>query len=981
MPVENANTIGQLNPLWPLGTDPRGQGDDHIRMLKKTLLALNLDLAQSLAPFRLNTKSTTYGAIGDGTLHTLQEWVDAGKFSGLAGIQLAFPRATALTDSIDWVATQTCLDDAAAMGMSVINPKGRYLMDHTVECLTWIYGEGNLGGWRTVDDDELYTPGGTEWIFIGTGVKDRTIKWVTETRQCGYDRQLLDVDRAYKNDFDKEFLLADFTNRDAVGAAAATAKPFSVAVILGSGVTGISSICSIQNIRVVPNCPGDDEDYGIGGYGVVDRIMPWAHWDIGLWARNPCRFIVRECQIVGYWDLKGFLGTAFATNKSTGEIDIGGGNAEFFLMDRCFVQGGWSFRNGDAWPILSKTESTLTVEWTASHQFAPSGTLSSTKGTWTYTGLVYDGAAKTLTFTGIPSTAKFTLGTINDDYIKPITSGGYANTVISNCEIIGFDHNSRVAPQSPIFGIYQQNFRFAFEVAGCNLRGVEIRGCSIYSREPSLYHLANARDVEFFSCYSEPKTWRKELNGAGQLYGAVMIAGPKASYFAKVPAYERGKIRIYGFTLTTYINRRPESFDDEEGEYRTSGMEDVCNPASFLEDKAFISTNATDMSIYAGAGKYLNLRTRSAAGASKKILRAGPDGSIILGGGYSTVDTVLSGRTTRHEHEANLVEQIRTTGEADHPRAAWEWDLYSGSGNLYFRNCNRADMSDAVNVFAFTPWDGTSLGSRRPGASMGFAAFTLYTDKGDINIEGRTSDSKITMFAYDGIEIGGYSSRVYIRATSGGSGNNYVKMEGPTGGFFYESQYDIRMESCYGGYVRILSDALRIRASSTQFCWFGNVASGNMIGLGPRQDGGYEMRPAANFHQQINLGAADASYKTVFIVNWVGTSDKNAKTKISYEFPEGLLPVWLQIKPALFAYLETPDEMQVGVIAQDIVALFQQNGFDAFEFGIVQENRCEVSERYPDGVMLTVAYSKLLLMEMWANRLRLDRIEKAMGLV
>ncbi|MGS5358973.1 hypothetical protein ACT4YG_006550 [Acinetobacter baumannii] len=51
-----------------------------------------------------------YGAIGDGTLHTVQEWIDSGKFSSLADIQTEYPHVTALTDSVDWAAMQLCIN-------------------------------------------------------------------------------------------------------------------------------------------------------------------------------------------------------------------------------------------------------------------------------------------------------------------------------------------------------------------------------------------------------------------------------------------------------------------------------------------------------------------------------------------------------------------------------------------------------------------------------------------------------------------------------------------------------------------------------------------------------------------------------------------------------------------------------------------------------------------------------------------------------
>ncbi|XUA17738.1 phage baseplate protein [Citrobacter sp. OP27] len=37
MPQEQATVISELQPDWPLGTDPESQGDDHIRMIKQVI--------------------------------------------------------------------------------------------------------------------------------------------------------------------------------------------------------------------------------------------------------------------------------------------------------------------------------------------------------------------------------------------------------------------------------------------------------------------------------------------------------------------------------------------------------------------------------------------------------------------------------------------------------------------------------------------------------------------------------------------------------------------------------------------------------------------------------------------------------------------------------------------------------------------------------------------------------------------------------
>lgn len=69
--------------------------------------------------YQHNTSS--YLAIADGTVRTIQEWVDSGKFSNLTAIQFAYQCATSLTDTIDWVACQTAIDNAGVGGTVIFN--------------------------------------------------------------------------------------------------------------------------------------------------------------------------------------------------------------------------------------------------------------------------------------------------------------------------------------------------------------------------------------------------------------------------------------------------------------------------------------------------------------------------------------------------------------------------------------------------------------------------------------------------------------------------------------------------------------------------------------------------------------------------------------------------------------------------------------------------------------------------------------------
>lgn len=68
-----------------------------------------------------NAKSK--GAIGGGTLHTVNEWVVSGKFNSLAAIQIEYPHVTSLTDSIDWAVIQGMINSFLYSETSTIDPK------------------------------------------------------------------------------------------------------------------------------------------------------------------------------------------------------------------------------------------------------------------------------------------------------------------------------------------------------------------------------------------------------------------------------------------------------------------------------------------------------------------------------------------------------------------------------------------------------------------------------------------------------------------------------------------------------------------------------------------------------------------------------------------------------------------------------------------------------------------------------------------
>lgn len=80
---------------------------------------------QRLASDKFKETPTWYdfGAIGDGTVHTVAEWIipgALGRFANLAALQVQYPHVASTSDTIDWAAAQAAVD-AAIYGGSTSN--------------------------------------------------------------------------------------------------------------------------------------------------------------------------------------------------------------------------------------------------------------------------------------------------------------------------------------------------------------------------------------------------------------------------------------------------------------------------------------------------------------------------------------------------------------------------------------------------------------------------------------------------------------------------------------------------------------------------------------------------------------------------------------------------------------------------------------------------------------------------------------------
>lgn len=78
-----------------------------------------------------------FGAIGDGTAHTVQEWIipsARGWASSLAEVQAKFPHVSALTDYIDWAAWQAAVKYVLSLSTAklIMAPAGVYLLNRSI---------------------------------------------------------------------------------------------------------------------------------------------------------------------------------------------------------------------------------------------------------------------------------------------------------------------------------------------------------------------------------------------------------------------------------------------------------------------------------------------------------------------------------------------------------------------------------------------------------------------------------------------------------------------------------------------------------------------------------------------------------------------------------------------------------------------------------------------------------------------------------
>lgn len=549
--------------------------------------------------------------------------------------------ADGVSDDSD--AINGCSEAAAALGRPVSFPQGLYRHSKTLRFYHGVTYRGAqpLGGWRPArfssHPDHMFTDlVGATFLATGTGTKDYQLDFVTAGRQCGYDRP--NSVRAFGNDFDAEFLMADFTNADAVGTQSATPRRFSAAAaVVGDPWRQVT----LENLRFVTSCPGDGQTYGLAGYNDNSSIRPWAEWDIGLYLRSPWRSTFRNIQIVGYWQMRGLLHVNMHPDEE--RVDQTLGYSELNLYEKCLFQGGASFRSGDIWPVVAQDANSITVRWTPSHQFASSGNVKNRSGAViTYTGTSFDSTQQTLTFTGCNDTSAAPVGSA----LTCSTNGGISHTVLSGSELYDFSHQTRLDTASPDLGTRRLPYRAALEVSGHPMRAFKMFDSVINPCGPVALHLGCSRNMELISCYSEPKSWIKELGQAeSNEPGSLIICGPTADRLPELDSYFGSSITSSGWTIVGNINMQP--WKKPNATSRMASMTDVFNPISYSDDKVRFPASDRHTRISTAQGGEIVLTKRSATGTTTPVLESEASGAVTIGGLlelFSSGNAYLPGR-------------------------------------------------------------------------------------------------------------------------------------------------------------------------------------------------------------------------------------------------------------------------------------------------------------------------------------------------
>jgi hypothetical protein len=408
--------------------------------------------------------------------------------------------------------------------------------------------------------EELLTnTSGCELRFIGTGVKDLEFPWVTNASHSGFGRA--NPRRPYSNAYDARLDLRDFSNQDAVGATPATLRQMSAAVVINNNTLD-RIYCEGITIRTA--CDGTSSDGGtsLEGYTVTDRLPDWADYDIGLLVDSPWQAEFYRLNVIGYWNEAGVL---WSSSRNAPEFNDPSeafrGYAEGNLWRHCLIQSGWVYRTADSWPILAKdgAADTITVPWTASHQFEQTGTIRIgasfvSFATYDYTSVTFDNSGSEPVLIIALDTTDTSGIEVGDNGHHVYFSGGAgpAGTAAYDCEFYDLSPTSLL--QEPA---YDRPYRAGCEISGGVARAIKLYNCILNPLGFMPIAVGYAPDLQLSDCYSEPRRFRLSHGGPLQDRGGLFICGPDNAHFDLLGDDHNGSLYARGYFQWPGLNMAP----------------------------------------------------------------------------------------------------------------------------------------------------------------------------------------------------------------------------------------------------------------------------------------------------------------------------------------------------------------------------------------------------------------------------------------
>lgn len=149
--------------------------------------------------------------------------------------------------------------------------------------------------------------------------------------------------------------------------------------------------------------------------------------------------------------------------------------------------------------------------------------------------------------------------------------------------------------------------------------------------------------------------------------------------------------------------------------------------------------------------------------------------------------------------------------------------------------------------------------------------------------------------------------------------------------------------------------------------WFGMYASGANARSNTDRKGWLGFNGTTNF--TINNGAGGNN-----VVNkaWTVSSDRRLKKDIS-EIGEDFYKIWMELTPKMYRWSSPNSDKDIhfGLIAQEVIAIFEKYGYDVHDYGIVNEYEDEDGARY-----FGVTYEEYQMLSSYVLGILATKVEK-----